>query len=171
MQYLAQRYKGYCGCCDVIEKICLGWMSGLAGKAIDAVPVLGGVHVVASIAMKVAHRIHKKMDPDAHHAPYYLATELWQAARSPVERGYKSCARGNRTEPDEFRRRPNDRCPLALLALATLCGGGNPAKGMKKAAAAALAEQGDAVTTIKRLIAANSDNAFESAMARLDWAV
>jgi hypothetical protein len=42
---------------------------------------------------------------------------------------------------------------------------------MKKAAAAALAEQGDAVTTIKRLIAANSDNAFESAMARLDWAV
>jgi hypothetical protein len=166
METLAQQYGTHCGCGAAAQRISRDWMAGLGGVAIGIMPIVGAVHVAADIGLKVAHRIHKKIHYDVHRPPFYTARELWGAARSAQEGGRHAC--GGHGKLQAFPLRAGGRCPLALLVLATLLGGGDPVRGMRKAVALIIADQDSAVSKIKKLIDADSGSAFESAMRALD---
>jgi hypothetical protein len=166
MESLAQRYGTHCRCGAAAQRISHDWMAGLGGVAIGVMPIVGAVHVAADIGIKVAHRLHKTLDHDVHRPPFYTARDLWGAGQPVQDGGQHAC--GGQGKLQVFPVRTGGRCPMALLVLATLFGGGDPAKGMRKAAAAVIAGEDSAVGKIKKLVGADSGSAFETAMHALD---
>ncbi|CAM3746239.1 hypothetical protein BOSP111201_23590 [Bordetella sputigena] len=149
MLALSQRHPGTCTCNTCIDQIADGWQGGVFGVA-------AGLNGFAGLGMlahdtydKASHYARKKLagNDTVHRDAYYIAEKLWLAAQdavAPTHRVSRPLFVGIRT---------GRRCPLAMLALASLFGKGNVEAGIVKATAAIISDRVSAVDKIKRLIA------------------
>jgi hypothetical protein len=166
MECIRQDYELHCRCCNAAAKISSGWLAGLGGKVVDLVPGVGVAHVGATYGMKIVHRFKKWGGSAPHRPPFFIATDLWRAARRDGDPGYVFC--GKRSSTAAFPLQTDGRCPVALLIIATLFGSGKPADGIRKAASTLIADEHDAVNKIKHRIGNDFGSAFESGMEKMD---
>jgi hypothetical protein len=128
MLHVVEDYAGECSCCEQAERIAQIWMGDTARVAAGLNPVTLPVAVWPTLHKKAHWLANKFRDDKTHLPPFHIAEMLWRGAQdSPA--GHVRFAKPSLQETE-------GRCPVALLAIATLFGNGDPAKGVKDAVAA-----------------------------------
>ncbi|CAM3745339.1 hypothetical protein BOSP111201_23515 [Bordetella sputigena] len=148
VQAIAEHYGHYqCTCLQHVQKIASMSTDANMDRALALHPVFAPGVAAKAIDSKAHWAANKMRGPEqrTHRGGYAIATGLWEGAQAPsMHKAYKT----NQLLVS------SGRCPVALLAIATLLGSNaDPMKGWQDAVAAIKADRGEGPPKIKGKIA------------------